>query len=57
MRELIAGIVLVSLFLIPGSAFAYWIPNSYGRGIGPGLPGPQGGWMIPGLIKDGRLES
>ncbi len=40
MREVIAGIVvLVCLFLIPGSAFAYWVPDSYGQGIGPG-PGP-----------------
>ena len=27
MREVIAGIALVSLFLIPGSAFAYWVPG------------------------------
>jgi hypothetical protein len=48
MREVIAGIALVSLFLIPGSAFAYWVPDYYGQGIGPrqgpGLPGPQGGY-------------
>jgi hypothetical protein len=44
MREVIAGtVVLVCLVLIPGSAFAYWVPDSYGQGIGPGLPGPQGG--------------
>jgi hypothetical protein len=31
----------------PGSAFAYRIPDSYGQGIGPGpgLPGPQGGYL------------
>jgi len=47
MREVIAGIVvLVSLVLIPSSAFAYWVPDYYGQGIGqgPGLPGPQGGY-------------
>ncbi|MGA9149238.1 MAG: hypothetical protein WBZ36_01565 [Candidatus Nitrosopolaris sp.] len=40
-REVIAAICLVSLVLIPGSAFAYWVPDSYGQGIGPGsgLPG------------------
>ena len=47
MKEVIAAIALVSLFLIPGSAFAYWVPDSYGQGIGPGpgLPGPQGGYL------------
>jgi hypothetical protein len=40
-REVIAAIGLVSLVLIPGSAFAYWVPDSYGQEIGPGLPGPQ----------------
>ena len=35
MKEVIAGIVvLVSLVLIPGSAFAYWVQDSYGQGIG-----------------------
>jgi hypothetical protein len=43
MREVIAGIVvLVCLVLIPGSVFAYWVPDSYGQGIGPG---PQGGYL------------
>jgi threonine/homoserine/homoserine lactone efflux protein len=43
MREVIAGlVVLVCLFLVPGPAFAYWVPDSYGQGIGSGLPGPQG---------------
>jgi hypothetical protein len=49
MREVITGIALVCLFLIPGSAFAYRVPDSYGPGIGPGpgaeLPGPQGGYL------------
>lgn len=36
MREVKAAIALVSLFLIPGSAFAYWFPDYYGQGIGPG---------------------
>jgi hypothetical protein len=48
MREVIAGIVvLVCLVLIPGSAFAYWVPDSYGQLIrpGPGPPGPQGGYL------------
>jgi hypothetical protein len=41
MREVIPGIVvLVSRVLIPGSAFAYWVRDSYGQGTGPGLPGP-----------------
>jgi hypothetical protein len=40
MREVIAAIALVSLFLIPGSAFAYWVPYYYGQGIGPGQ-GPE----------------
>ena len=40
MREVIAAIALVSLFLIPGSAFAYWEPDPYGQGIGSG-PGLQ----------------
>jgi hypothetical protein len=47
MREVIAGlVVLVSLVLIPGSAFAYWDPDSYGQGMGrgPGLTEPQGGY-------------
>jgi hypothetical protein len=35
--EVIAG---VSLVLIPGSAFAYWVQDSYGQG----LPGPQSGY-------------
>jgi hypothetical protein len=35
MREVIAGIVvLVCLVLIPGSAFAYWVPDYYGQGMG-----------------------
>ena len=45
MIEVIAAIGLVFLVLIPGSAFAYWVPDSYGQGIGPGLPGPQGGYL------------
>jgi hypothetical protein len=46
-REVIAVIGLVFLVLISGSAFAYWVPDSYGHGIGPGpgLPGPQGGYL------------
>jgi hypothetical protein len=40
-REVIAAICLVSPILIPGSAFAYWVQDSYG----PGLPGPQGGYL------------
>jgi hypothetical protein len=44
MRELIAAIGVLFLVLIPGSAFAYWVPDS-GQGIGPGLPGPQGGYL------------
>jgi hypothetical protein len=65
---LIAGIGLIaSLFLIPGSAFAYWVPDSYGQGIGPGqgpgLPGPQGGYPgdnpggLPGLPWLGNILS
>jgi hypothetical protein len=66
MREVIAGIgLLVSLVLIPGSAFAYWVPDSYGPGIGsrPGLPGPQGGYPgnnlggLPGLPWLGNILS
>jgi hypothetical protein len=66
MREVITGIVvLVCLFLIPGSAFAYWVPDSYGEGIGsgPGLPGPQGGYPgdnpggSPGLPWLGNILS
>jgi hypothetical protein len=68
MREVIAGIVvLVRLVLIPGSAFAYWVPDSYGQGIGPGpgpaLPGPQGGYLgdnlggLPGLPWLGNILS
>jgi hypothetical protein len=66
MREVIAGIiVLVCLFLIPGSAFAYWVPDSYGEGIGqgPGLAGPQGGYSgdnlggLPGLPWLGNILS
>ena len=66
MREVIAGIViLVCLVLIPGSAFAYWVPDSYGEGIGPGpgLPGPQGGYLgdnpggLPGLPWLGNILS
>ncbi len=55
MREVIAAIVLVSLVLIPGSAFAYWIPDSYGQGI----PGPQGGYLsgLPGLPWLGNILS
>ena len=41
MKEVIAGVVvLVSLVLMPGSAFAYWVPDPYGQGVGPGLAGP-----------------
>jgi hypothetical protein len=66
MREVIAGIVvLVCLFLIPGSAFAYWVPDSYGEGIGSGsgLPGPQGVYPgdnpsgLPGLPWLGNVLS
>jgi hypothetical protein len=66
MREVIAGIVvLVSLVLIPSSAFAYWVPDYYGHGIGqgPGLPGPQGGYLgdnpggLPGLPWLGNILS
>ena len=68
MREVIAGIVvLVFLFLIPGSAFAYWVPDYYGQGIGPGqgpgLPGTQGGYPgdnpggLPGLPWLGNILS
>jgi hypothetical protein len=68
MREVIAGIVvLVWLVLIPGSAFAYWVPDPYGPGIGPGagpgLPGPQGWYLgdnlggIPGLPRLGNILS
>jgi hypothetical protein len=47
MKEVtVAAICLVFLVLIPGSAFAYWVPDSYGQGIGPGLPGPQGGYLV-----------
>jgi hypothetical protein len=53
MKEVIAAIGVVFLVLIPGSAFAYWVPDSYGQGVGPGLglPGPQGGYLgdNPGL--------
>ena len=65
MREVIAGIVvLVFLVLIPGSAFAYWVPDSgqgIGPGPGPGLPGPQGGYLgdnpDPGLPWLGNILS
>jgi hypothetical protein len=68
MGEVIAGIVvLVCLFLIPGSAFAYWVPDSDGQGIGPGqgpgLPGTQGGYPgdnlggLPGLPWLGNILS
>ncbi|MGB8936190.1 MAG: hypothetical protein WCC17_13900 [Candidatus Nitrosopolaris sp.] len=43
MREVIAAIGLIFLVLIPGSAFAYWVPDSYGQEIGQRVPGPQGG--------------
>ena len=65
MREVIAGIVvLVCLVLIPGSAFAYWVPDS-GQGIGPepGVPGPQAGYLsdnpggFPGLPWLGNVLS
>ena len=39
MKEVIAAIGVVFLALIPGSAFAYWVPDPYGQGIG--LPGLQ----------------
>ena len=45
MIEVIAAIGLVFLVLIPGSAFAYWVQDSYGQRIGPALPGPQGGYL------------
>ena len=61
MREVITGIgLLVCLFLIPNSAFAYWVPDSYGPGIGPG---PQGGYPgdnlggLPGLPWVGNMLS
>jgi hypothetical protein len=67
MREVIAAIALVSLFLFPGSAFAYWVPDYYGQGIGPGqgpeLPGTQGGYPgdnlggLPGLPWLGNILS
>jgi hypothetical protein len=59
MRKVIAAICLISLVLIPGSAFAYWVPDSYGQGIGPGLPGPQGGYLsgLPGLPWLGNILS
>jgi hypothetical protein len=67
MREVIAAIALVSLFLIPGSAFACWVPDYYGQGIGPGqgpgLPGPQDGYPgdnpggLPGLPWLGNILS
>ncbi len=67
MREVIAAIALVSLFLIPGSAFAYWVPDYYGQGQGPeqgpGLPGLQGGYPgdnlggLPGLPWLGNILS
>jgi hypothetical protein len=68
MKEVIAGItVLVSLFLIPSSAFAYWVPDYYGQGIGPGqgpeLAGPQGAYPgdnpggLPGLPWLGSILS
>jgi hypothetical protein len=57
MKEVIAAIGVVFLALIPSSAFAYWVPDSYGQGIGPGsgLPGPQAAYPgdnlggLPGL--------
>jgi hypothetical protein len=58
MREVIATIGLVFLALIPGSAFAYWVPDS---GPGPGLPGPQVGYFGdkpgPGLPWLGNVLS
>ena len=59
MRGVIAAICLVSLVLIPGSAFVYWVPDSYGQEIGPGLPGPQGGYLsgLPGLPWLGNILS
>jgi hypothetical protein len=74
MKQVIAGIslivgigLIVSLFLIPGSAFAYWVPDYYGQGIepgqGPGLPGTQGGYPgdnlggLPGLPWLGNILS
>jgi hypothetical protein len=67
MREVISAIALVSLFLVPGSAFAYWVPDYYGQGIGPGqgpgLPGPQDGYLgdnpggLPGLPWLGNILS
>jgi Creatinine amidohydrolase len=53
------------LFLIPGSAFAYWVPDYYGQGIGlgQGLQGPQGGYPgdnlggLPGLPWPGNILS
>ncbi|MGA9151233.1 MAG: hypothetical protein WBZ36_11695 [Candidatus Nitrosopolaris sp.] len=56
MREVIAGIALVCLFLIPGSSFAYWVPDSYGQG-------PQAGYLsdnlggLPGLPWLGNILS
>jgi hypothetical protein len=32
----------LDLFLIPVSAFAYWVPDSYGQEMGPRLSGPGG---------------
>ncbi|MGC2570053.1 MAG: hypothetical protein WA364_00975, partial [Candidatus Nitrosopolaris sp.] len=62
MREVIAAIGLISLVLIPGSAFAYWVPDSeQGIGPGPGLAGPQGGYPGenpgPGLPWLGNILS
>jgi hypothetical protein len=62
MREVIAGIVvLVWLVLIPGSAFAYWVPDPYGPGIGPGagrgLPDGDNLGGIPGLPRLGNILS
>jgi hypothetical protein len=62
MKEVIAAIGVVFLVLIPGSAFAYWVPDSE-QGIGPGLPGPQGAYPgdnaggLPGLPWLGNVLS
>jgi hypothetical protein len=69
MKEVIAAIGVVFLVLIPGSAFAYWVPDSeqgIGPGLpgsGPGLPGPQGAYPgdnpggLPGLPWLGNVLS
>jgi hypothetical protein len=57
MKEVIAAIGVVFLVLIPGSAFAYWVPDS---GQGPGLqgayPGDNAGGL-PGLPWLGNVLS